>query len=71
MLPQGVDWFDGFSSLKAGVHTASHVGLLILARPGKSNAFNGELWEQFPAAARKLGEHPDCRVVRPDRRASV
>jgi hypothetical protein len=57
-------WLPGYTSLKAGwLQDAPSIGVVLLNRPDKSNAFDGSLWQEFPAAVAAVGKHPKTRVV--------
>eukprot|EP00878_Enallax_costatus_P042661 GHUV01050091.1.p1 GENE.GHUV01050091.1~~GHUV01050091.1.p1 ORF type:complete len:241 (+),score=61.09 GHUV01050091.1:428-1150(+) len=53
----------GFQEIRVGLDDSGRVGHIELNRPGKSNAFDAVLWQQFPRAVKVLQERPDVRVL--------
>lgn len=54
----------GFTVVTVGTLVSQpNVGWIQLARPEKSNAFNGPLWAEFPKAVQELQRKPDVRVI--------
>ncbi len=52
LVPLHLEGLKKFKFLNVGVlRDSPHVGRVELNRPDKSNAFNTELWEEFPKAS--------------------
>ncbi|KAF8069709.1 DCI1 [Scenedesmus sp. PABB004] len=57
----GFTWAPGFTTVRVGWSGA--VGHIVLQRPAKSNAFDGPMWTEFPAAVALLQARGDIRAA--------